>query len=143
MLRSFAGADPFVKTKLLQVYCLALYGSALWDISSSSLKTIEVAFNNILRQIWSVPQRTHTRILHCLTGLSSVFNMVLARSKSLICSASSSTFPASVIFREASQLARTSAGFNNLFGTCYTKDTIRGYRLIFGHTSRSHLCYCL
>ena len=29
-------------------------------------------------------QRTHTRILHCLVGLSSVFNMVLARSKSLI-----------------------------------------------------------
>ena len=44
----------------IQVYCLALYGSTLWNISSSSLKTIEVAFNNILRQIWSVPQRTYT-----------------------------------------------------------------------------------
>ena len=116
MLQSFAGADPIVKTKLIQVYCLAIYGSALWNISSSSLKTIEVAFNNILRQIWSVPQRTHTRILHCLAGPSSVSNMVLARSKSLIYSAaSSSSFPASVIFRKASQLAHTFAGLNNLF----------------------------
>ena len=123
MLRSFAGADSIVKTKLLQVYCLALYGSALWNISSS-LKTIEVAFNNILRRIWSVLQRTHTRILHCLAGLSSVFNMVLARSKSLIYSASSSFFPASVIFREASQLEHTFAGFNNLFESRYTKDYI-------------------
>ena len=49
MLQFFAGADAIVKTKLLQVYCLALYGSALWNISSSSLKTIEVALNNILR----------------------------------------------------------------------------------------------
>ena len=29
MLQSFAGADPIVKNKLLHVYCLALYGSAL------------------------------------------------------------------------------------------------------------------
>ena len=142
-----------VKSKLLQVYCLALYGSALWNISSGSLKTIEVAFNNILRRIWSVPQHTHTRILHCLAGLSSVFKMVLARSKSLIYSASSSSFPVSVIFHEASQLAHTFAGFNNLFGLCYTKnyfpedrlcaDTIRGYRLIFGHTSPYEEVICI
>ena len=73
--------------------------------------------------------------------------MVLARSKSLIYSAaSSSSFPASVIFREVSQLAHTFAGFNNLFGSRYTKDyfpedrlcadTIQGYRLMFGHTSQ-------
>ena len=123
MLRTFAGADPIVKTKLLHVYCLALYVSALWNISSSSLKTIEVDFNNILRRIWSVPQRTHTSILYCIAGLSSVFNMVLAKSKSLIYSASSSSsFFASVIFRDASQLAHTFVGFNNLFGSCYTKD---------------------
>ena len=90
MQRSFACADFIVKTKLLHVYCLALYVSALWNISSSSLKTIEVAFNNILRRIWSVPQRTHTSILYSLAGLSSVFNMVLAKSKSLIYSASPS-----------------------------------------------------
>ena len=99
MLRSFAGADPIVKTKLLQVYCLAIYGSTLWNISSSSLKTIEMAFNNILRRIWSVSQHNHTRILHYLAGVSSIFNLVLARSKSLIYFASSSSsFPASVIF---------------------------------------------
>ena len=46
MLRSFAGGDSIVNK---QVYCLALYGCALWNISSSSLKTIEVALNNILR----------------------------------------------------------------------------------------------
>ena len=114
MLRSFAGCDPIVKTKLFRAFCLSLYGSALWNISSSSLNSIEVAFNNTLRRIWSVPQRTHTGILHCLAGLPSVYNTVLSRSKSLIYAAcSSSSFPASSIFRDAGSLAYTFSGFNS------------------------------
>ena len=80
--------------------------------------------------------------------------MFLARSKSLIYSAaSSSSFPASVIFHEASQLAHTFAGFNNLFGSRYTKDyfpedrlcanTIRGYTLMFGHVSPYEEVICI
>ena len=95
-----------------------------------------------------------TRILHCLAGLSSVFNKFFARSKSLIYSASfSSSFPASVIYHKASQLAHTFVGFNNLFGSCYTKvyfpedrlcaDIIRGYRLMFGHTSPYEEVICI
>ena len=146
MLRSFAGCDPIVKTKLFRAFCLSLYGSALWNISSSSLNSIEVAFNNILRRIWSVPQRTHTGILHCLAGLPSVYNTVLSRSKSLIYAAcSSSSFPASSIFRDAGSLAYTFSGFNKCFGARFGKtydpqdrlcaDVIRGYRLSFGQSS--------
>ena len=49
MLCTFSAADPVVKTRLLQSYCLALYGCSLWKLSCSSIRSIEVSFNNILR----------------------------------------------------------------------------------------------
>ena len=37
--------------KLYQSYCLSLYGSSLWSLSCSALRSLEVAFNYILRKI--------------------------------------------------------------------------------------------
>ena len=42
-----------------------LYGFALWRLSSSSLRTLEVIFNNLLRRIWKLP-------LHCQITLASL-----------------------------------------------------------------------
>ncbi len=53
----------------------------------SLLTAIEVNFNNILRRIWNIPQRTHTGIHHCLAGLSSVSTwsyLALTRSLKLL-----------------------------------------------------------
>ena len=59
MLYSFSSCNPQVKTKLLLSFCLSLYGSALWFSSSSALRSLEIAFNNILRRIWSLPRMCH------------------------------------------------------------------------------------
>ena len=48
MLHLFSGVDPLVKTKLLQCYCLSMYGCVTWNLSSKSLRFIEVAFNKLI-----------------------------------------------------------------------------------------------
>ena len=47
ILYTFSAADPLVKSRLLQCYCLSLYGCSLWNISCPSLRTIEVSFKLI------------------------------------------------------------------------------------------------
>lgn len=77
VLSTFSSCDPQVKTILFSSHCLSLYGGALWDISCSQLNSLEVAFNNILRRIWKLPKNCHTRILHKVAHLESLFNRVL------------------------------------------------------------------
>ena len=81
-LSTFYAANPVVKTTLFRSFCLSrsLYGSALWRLSSSSLRSLEVTFNNLLRKIWKLPRQCHTSILHCTSSLQSLFNVVVYRS---------------------------------------------------------------
>ena len=84
MLTVFRSCDPHTKSKLMQSFCLSLYGSALWVASSSELHSLAVFFNNILRKIWSLPHHCHTAILHCVGGLQGIHNIVITRSNKLI-----------------------------------------------------------
>ena len=43
MLYTFSAADPVVKSRLLQSYCLSLYGSALWKLLCPAIHSIEVS----------------------------------------------------------------------------------------------------
>ena len=74
LLSIFSLCDPHVKTVLFKSHYISLYGGALWDITCTQLTSLEVAFNNILRWIWSLPINYHTRILHKIAHLDSVFN---------------------------------------------------------------------
>ena len=42
MLYTFSAADPVVKSRLLQSYCLSLYGCSLWDLSCASIHTAKM-----------------------------------------------------------------------------------------------------
>jgi len=46
MIYTFSADDPVVKSRLLQSYCLSLYGSALWKLSCPAIHSIGVSFNN-------------------------------------------------------------------------------------------------
>ena len=72
----FSGCDMRVKTKLIVTHCLSLYGCVLWRIDSKKIRALETAFNNILRKIWRLPRQCHTRILHCVAGVQSLFNRI-------------------------------------------------------------------
>ena len=74
VLSTFSSCDPHVKTVLFNSHCFSLYGGALWDTTRRQLTSLEVAFNNILKQILKLPRNGHTRILHKIARLDSVFN---------------------------------------------------------------------
>ena len=53
-LLRFNFVDSILKTRLFQSYCLSFYGGALWRLSSRQIKGLEVSYNKILHQIWSL-----------------------------------------------------------------------------------------
>ena len=71
VLATFSSCNPYIKTILFNSHCLSLYGAALWNITCKQLNSLEVAFNNILRRIWRLPRRCHTRILHKVSHMES------------------------------------------------------------------------
>lgn len=122
MLYTFAPCDPFTKSRLLESFCMTLYGSALWPSSSAALRLLEVAFNNIVRKIWSLPHHCHTAPLHLLVGIPSIFNTVLSRSGKLIVSALRSASPVVMdVFTDCINLVYTSAGYNLHYGHKFWK----------------------
>ena len=114
MLQSFSSCDSTVKTKLFSSHCLSLYGASLWKLDCSQIKSLEVSFNNVLRKIWALPRRCHTRILHSVACLTSVWNRIFSLSSNLVKRASESD---SVIVRDVflhcCNLAYTPIGYNN------------------------------
>ena len=97
---------PLTKTKLMQSFCLiSLYGSSLWKACSAELRSLEVAFYNLLRKIWNLPLRCHTGILHCVN------NVVIDRCSKLVISAKKAGSQLLTdVFDEATTLVYTSAG---------------------------------
>ena len=115
LLSTFSATNPAVKTLLFRTFCLSLYGSSLWSLASPGLHTLEVTFNNILRKIWKLPRNCHTSILHCVSRLQSLHNVVIQRSKMLCLKARATGLPLiRDIFTEAPILSYTSFGFNIL-----------------------------
>ena len=51
VLCTFRSADPVVKTYLIIMYCLSLYGCHLWSLASKSLNALQIALNKILRKV--------------------------------------------------------------------------------------------
>ena len=122
MLYTFSAADAPTKTRLLQSYCLSLYGSALWNLDCRELRSLEVAFNKILRRIWHLPARCHTAIVHSVAGLQSIFNIV--RSQSIVLFRAAKACPSNTVrhvFNKSKKLVFTSTGFNAIFGDRFFK----------------------
>ena len=71
LLRCFPNLDPTILTNLFQSYCLSFHGSALWNISSRSLQSLEVSFNKVLHRIWKLPHASHTAGLQSFQPSSS------------------------------------------------------------------------
>ena len=60
ILQTFTGVDPFMKTKLLNAFCLSLYCSSLWKLSCKSISIIEVSLNKVVRKVWHLPWNSHS-----------------------------------------------------------------------------------
>ena len=122
MLHAFSCCDKATKTHLFQAYCLSLTGSALWNLASPLISSLEVAFNNIIRKIWSLPRRSHTALVHLTASLSSVYNMIYLRSASLFHRAlTSKSSILRDVFLEASGNICTFIGYNLRYGCRHIK----------------------
>ena len=122
LLCTFHLLDPFIKAFLLRSYCLSLYGCCLWSLNLLSINVIEIALNKILSKIWHIHPLSHTGIVHCLSQIPSVSNMLYHRftvflSKALL---SSSSLVRSII-NESMCFTYSSTGYNFRYGYLHIK----------------------
>ena len=52
-----------MKSKLIDTYCLDLYGSQLWKYSKNDVNAFYIAWWKVVRQIWKIPSTTHCNLL--------------------------------------------------------------------------------
>ena len=118
----FHSADPVVKTYLIKMYCLSLYGCPLWSLSSKSLNCLQIALNKILRKVWNLPLHSHSSVVHCIARVLSVTNIVLSLFDRFLSSISQLTSPImSLIFDQVAVLPYNFLGYNNLYGENHFK----------------------
>ena len=116
ILCTFKWADPFIKCFLIKSYCLSLYGSVLWSLSSPAVKMIEVSLNKLLRKIWNLPYNCHTGILHCVVHVSTISNIIYNRSLCFHLPCHHLYNLVKSIFIGSSKLVHSSTGYNCLYG---------------------------
>ena len=123
VLCRFKATDPFTKMRLLQSYCLSLYGCSLWRLDCSALHSLNVSFNQVIRRIWSLPCNAHTAIVHSVGLTDSLFNIVFARFSKLYSSAVSHSSPLvrSVFVVSAQTCNSNFIGYNLLYGRRHCK----------------------
>jgi len=68
-----------VKLKLLRAYCSDFYGSTLWNLSTSSIEEVCVAWRKGLRRALGLPWRTHSDLLAPITGMLPLRDELLRR----------------------------------------------------------------
>ena len=113
-------SGPICEVILFKSYCLSLYGCSLWSLSSSSLSIIEVALNKLLRELWHLPQNSHSAVVHCVAQIDTISSFVLSRFHSLLYSSLSSPSPlVKSVFYVSSQVAYSFAGHKNIYGSMH------------------------
>ena len=52
-----------MKSKLIDTFCLDLYGSQLWKYSKNDVNAFYTAWRKVVRQIWKISSTTHCNLL--------------------------------------------------------------------------------
>ena len=83
--------DPFVKKHFVST--LATVYLFMVAVRGPSISLIEIALKKILRKIWHLPPQSHTGIVHCVSHVHTISNMLYHRFQSFfsraLCSSSS------------------------------------------------------
>ena len=64
ILFHFMHAHSHIRYTLLKSYCMALYGSQLWDFQSKVMEAFYVPWRKSVRRILGVQPTTHCKYLH-------------------------------------------------------------------------------
>jgi len=80
VLCNFASVDAIVKMKLLQNYCLSLYGCELWDLCHTGIESICKAWRMGVRHVWGLPYDCRTFILQIISDTLAMYDVICMRS---------------------------------------------------------------
>jgi hypothetical protein len=76
---------------LFKTYCMPLYGSQLFDISSSKMDKFFVAWRKAIRFLFGLPYRTHSKLLHLIVKDMPIDAQIIKRFMSFHCSLANSS----------------------------------------------------
>ena len=63
ILCNFRNVDCGTKIRLVKAYCTSFYGCELWDLSNNYIENICTAWRCGIRQVWRLPNTTHSSLL--------------------------------------------------------------------------------
>ena len=63
VLFNFKDRRSDVKSKLMDTYCLDLYGSQFWKYNMNDVNAFYTAWRKVVRRIWKIPSTTHCNLL--------------------------------------------------------------------------------
>ena len=63
LLQEFHYVKPDILTKLVSIYATSFYGSGLWSLLSTECNKLFANWNVSMRQIFSLPRRTHRYLI--------------------------------------------------------------------------------
>ena len=66
LLSQFSHCGVDTRYKLFKSYCMAVYGSQLWDFASKVTERFYVAWRKCVRRLLKIPHNTHSRYLHIM-----------------------------------------------------------------------------
>ena len=88
-------------------------------ISNKKIINLQVVFNKILRRIWNLPFNSHTKIVHCVSRIESIGNLIYKRFIRLYQKALSCSSLVQGIFSFSSSLLYSFVGYNWNCGTSH------------------------
>ena len=84
VIHSFSASPSWLKSKLIQTYATALYGSQAWRLDNRSLDRIRTAWNIVQRKVWRLPWRAHSILLPILAQTPNLLQQVKRRALNFI-----------------------------------------------------------
>ena len=79
VLYDFKDIPCDVKTRLLDTYCLDLYGSQLWNYSKHDVNQFYVAWRKTIRRLWKISNTTHCNLLSSINSSEPIVYKLCAK----------------------------------------------------------------
>jgi len=79
MLSRFGSCYASTKFNLFCTYCTSFYGCPLWNMESKDVNKFYVAWRKCIRNVWSIPNRTHCNLLHHICSVDPINIQLLYR----------------------------------------------------------------
>jgi exonuclease III len=116
LFAKFGSLQSEILCNLFNTYCTSYYGSQTWDLESSYIDSLFVAWNKASRRVWRLPTRCHTNLLPYIMGQLYITDQLISRFTKLYHTMRDNGNKLTSYFaRRGTQYANTHIGHNILF----------------------------